>query len=150
MRLTRTLAPALLFLAAGVAQAASAWGFSDGSVSVVAKKTGETATEKYAARDAPGERDRLLYANCASNHCRFSKGAPLSKPLTLGNTDTLKLTLVAKDNGKGKRPHQAFLVLQEQESGLEAPFPLTVKESGKAAVQIVGARLAGRLARIYC
>ena len=69
--------------------------------------------------------------------CRLNQKTPLSKPVSLGSTDTLKLGLTAKDNGKGKRPHQAFLVLQEQDSGLEAPFPLTVKESGKAAVQIV-------------
>lgn len=68
---------------------------------------------------------------------RLNQRTPLSKPISLGSADTLKLGLTAKDNGKGKRPHQAFLVLQEQESGLEAPFPLTVKESGKAAVQIV-------------
>lgn len=47
------------------------------------------------------------------------------------------MILTAKDNGQAKRPHQAFVVLQEQESGLEAPFPLTVKENGKAVVQIV-------------
>lgn len=47
------------------------------------------------------------------------------------------MILSAKDNGKGKRPHQAFLVLREQDSGLEAPFPLTVKDNGKAAAQIV-------------
>ncbi len=57
--------------------------------------------------------------------------------MTLGTTNTLKLSLTVKDNGKGKRPHQAFLVLQEQESGLEAPFPLTVKDTGKAVAQIV-------------
>lgn len=71
--------------------------------------------------------------------CRFNQRSPLSKPVSLGTTDTLKLSLTAKDNGKGKRPHQAFVVLQEQESGLEAPFPLTVKENGKASAQIVTA-----------
>ncbi|KAL2130423.1 hypothetical protein VTI74DRAFT_6395 [Chaetomium olivicolor] len=112
MRLTQSIAPALLILAAGVAQAASSWGFDDGSLAVVAKKSGETIKE------------------------RLNSKTPLSKPVSLGSADTLKLSLTAKDNGKGKRPHQAFLVLQEQESGLEAPFPLTVKENGKAAAQI--------------
>ncbi|KAK4105638.1 hypothetical protein N658DRAFT_441001 [Parathielavia hyrcaniae] len=112
MRISQCIAPALLLLAAGAAQAASAWGFDDGSISVVAKKSAETVKEK------------------------LNQKAPLSKPVSLGNTDTLKLSLTAKDNGKGKRPHQAFLVIQEQDSGLEAPFPLTVKETGKAAVQI--------------
>lgn len=44
---------------------------------------------------------------------------------------------MAKDGGKGKRPHQAFVVLQDELSGLEAPFPMTVKENGKAVVDIV-------------
>jgi oligosaccharyltransferase complex subunit delta (ribophorin II) len=48
MRISQSITPALLLFAAGAAQAASAWGFDDGSVSVVAKKAGETAKEKYA------------------------------------------------------------------------------------------------------
>lgn len=72
--------------------------------------------------------------------CSLSQKSPLAKPVTLGNADTLKVILTAKENGKGKRPHQAFLVLQEPKSGLEAPFPLTVKETGKAVVQIVSRR----------
>ncbi|KAK4462097.1 Dolichyl-diphosphooligosaccharide--protein glycosyltransferase subunit Swp1 [Cladorrhinum samala] len=111
MRFTQSFAPALLVLA-GVAQAASSWGFDDGTLSVVAKKGGAGVKEKITSK------------------------SPLSKPVTLGSTDTLKLVLSATDNGKGKRPHQAFLVLKQQDTGLEAPFPLTVKETGKAVVQI--------------
>jgi oligosaccharyltransferase complex subunit delta (ribophorin II) len=40
--------PSLLLLAAGAAQAASAWGFDDGTLSIVAKKSGETIKERYA------------------------------------------------------------------------------------------------------
>lgn len=53
----------------------------------------------------------------------------------------MKIVVTAKENGKGKRPHQAFLVLQETETGLEAPFALTTKENGKATVDIVGSIL---------
>jgi len=67
----------------------------------------------------------------------LSQKSPLSTTLSLGSTDALKITLTAKDNGKAKRPHQAFVVLKEQDSGLEAPFPLTVKDNGKAVVTIV-------------
>jgi oligosaccharyltransferase complex subunit delta (ribophorin II) len=49
MRFTQSIAPALLLLAAGAAQAASAWGFDDGSVQIAAKKAGESVKEKYAA-----------------------------------------------------------------------------------------------------
>ncbi|KAI0015386.1 Dolichyl-diphosphooligosaccharide--protein glycosyltransferase subunit Swp1, partial [Xylariomycetidae sp. FL0641] len=48
----------------------------------------------------------------------------------------LKVLLTAKADGQGKRPHQAFVVLREPASGLEAPFPMTVKENGKAMVEI--------------
>jgi oligosaccharyltransferase complex subunit delta (ribophorin II) len=82
--------------------------------------------------------------------CRLNQKTPLAKPVSLGSTDTLKLGLTAKDNGQGKRPHQAFLVLQEQDSGLEAPFPLTVKESGKAVVQIVRGPLATVVVPMSC
>ncbi len=51
--------------------------------------------------------------------------------------NTLKLSLTAEEGGKAKRPHQAFLVLRETASGLEAPFPLTIKESGKGSVKLV-------------
>jgi oligosaccharyltransferase complex subunit delta (ribophorin II) len=61
----------------------------------------------------------------------------LAKPITLGSADVAKIILTAKDNGKAKRPHQLFLLLQDMDSGLEAPFPLTVKDSGKGVVSIV-------------
>jgi len=49
MRFTQSFAPALLVLA-GVAQAASSWGFDDGTLSVVAKKGGAGVKEKYAVK----------------------------------------------------------------------------------------------------
>lgn len=67
---------------------------------------------------------------------RFGPKSPLETPITLNAQDTLTVSLTAKDSGKAKRPHQAFLLLKD-ENGLEAPFPLSVKDSGKAKVQIV-------------
>lgn len=61
----------------------------------------------------------------------------MSKVVSLGSQDTVTITLTAKDNGKAKRPHQAFVLLKDEETGLEAPFPLTVKDDGKSKVQIV-------------
>lgn len=75
---------------------------------------------------------------------RFSQKAPLTKPVGLGSTDTVKIILTAKEDGKAKRPHQAFVTIKEQETGLEAPFPLTVKDTGKAVVQIVSCSIDGR------
>ncbi|KAL8338646.1 hypothetical protein RB601_006273 [Gaeumannomyces tritici] len=112
MVLLRSAASAVLLLAAGVTQAATAWTFDDASVSVSAKKGGDPVKEKLSAM------------------------SPLSKSLRLGSADSLKVILTTKDGGKAKRPHQAFVLLQEPETGLEAPFPFTVKENGKAVVQI--------------
>ncbi len=47
------------------------------------------------------------------------------------------MSLTTKENGSAKRPHQAFLLLREVDTGLEAPFVFTVKESGKASVDVV-------------
>ncbi|KAH6900663.1 Dolichyl-diphosphooligosaccharide--protein glycosyltransferase subunit Swp1 [Thelonectria olida] len=104
-----SIASSLLFLA-GTAHAASSWGFSDGSVSV-GTKTGNAVTQKITTTD---------YAK---------------NPVVLTLKDTLTVSVTTKDGSEGKRPHQAFLILTES-SGLEAPYPLTVKASGKAIVQI--------------
>ncbi|KAK3382355.1 Oligosaccharyltransferase subunit Ribophorin II-domain-containing protein [Lasiosphaeria ovina] len=102
-----------LAVASGLASAAaSSWGFDDASLSIAARKGSEGIKEK------------------------LNQKTPLAMPVALGSADSLKVALTAKDNGKGKRPHQAFVVLRDQDSGLEAPFPLTVKENGKAVVQI--------------
>ncbi|KAI1484618.1 Oligosaccharyltransferase subunit Ribophorin II-domain-containing protein [Biscogniauxia mediterranea] len=123
MRFLHSLTPSLLLLAAGAAQAASSWGFADATVSVNSKKGAATGSKE-----------------------KFSEKAPLSQPVVLGATDSLKILLTAQEGGKGKRPHQAFVVLREPTTGLEAPFPLTVKESGKATVEIKQTELPVQLA----
>jgi oligosaccharyltransferase complex subunit delta (ribophorin II) len=71
------------------------------------------------------------------SHYRFDAADRVRNTLTLGHQDKLKVTVVTKDGSKAKRPHQAFLVVKESTTGLEAPFPLTVKDSGKGSVEIV-------------
>lgn len=61
----------------------------------------------------------------------------MTKPVQIGNGDSFKIILTAKDDGKAKRPHQAFVHLYSTKTDLSAPFPMTVKENGKAMVQIV-------------
>ncbi|KAJ4394031.1 hypothetical protein N0V93_003248 [Gnomoniopsis smithogilvyi] len=102
----------LLLLAAGAVQAASSWSFDDGAVSISNKKGGEADKQT------------------------FGPTKPLTAPIPLGAQDTLTVFLTAKDNGKAKRPHQAFILLKDQETGLEAPFPLSVRDTGKGKVQI--------------
>ncbi|KAI1209145.1 Oligosaccharyltransferase subunit Ribophorin II-domain-containing protein [Annulohypoxylon truncatum] len=105
-----------LLLAAGAAQAASSWGFDDAKLTVSGKKAG--GSKEKDVREFDG------------------KSPFLSKPVNFDTSDTFKLKLKTQENGKGKRAHQAFLVFREPTSGLEAPFPLTVKDSGKATVEI--------------
>lgn len=50
---------------------------------------------------------------------------------------TLKIALTAQDGGKGKRPHQAFLTLQDPASGLEESFAFAVSDNGKAKLDLV-------------
>ncbi|KJZ78159.1 hypothetical protein HIM_02197 [Hirsutella minnesotensis 3608] len=94
----------------GAADAALSWTFTDGTVTVSTKQAGNVVE-------------------------KFSDAQRVKPTIDLGHQATLKVSLTAKEGSKAKRPHQAFLVLKE-ESGLEAPFALTVKESGKATVQI--------------
>jgi hypothetical protein len=72
---------------------------------------------------------------------RLSDHAPLVKPVELGAGATLKIVMSVTENGKGKRPHQAFLLLRDQDTGLETTFAFSSKESGKAKVDFVSMTL---------
>jgi oligosaccharyltransferase complex subunit delta (ribophorin II) len=101
----------LLVLGSGIATAASSWNFDEAVISVTGK-----------GGAGSGFKDKL------SDH------VPLSKPVALSATDTLKIILTATEDGKAKRPHQAFLLLRDQDTGLEATFPFSVKDTGKGKV----------------
>ena len=68
---------------------------------------------------------------------RLSATSPLSKSVSLGATDTLKLQLTTKDGKKAARPHQAFLTLTDPTTGVEESFIFNVKDSGKGSVNLV-------------
>ncbi|KAI9762762.1 MAG: hypothetical protein M4579_000114 [Chaenotheca gracillima] len=99
---------------AAIVQCASSWGFDDASISVQGKGAGVGGGSKE----------------------KFSEKSPVSKDVNLGATDTLKVVLTATEDRKPARPHQAFLLLKEKASGLEASYPLTVKENGKGKVDL--------------
>ena len=69
--------------------------------------------------------------------CRLNPSSPLSKSVSLGATDTLKLVLTTTDGKTAKRPHQAFLTLTEPATGLEESFVFSIKDSGKGKVDLV-------------
>lgn len=77
---------------------------------------------------------------CFPSTNRFTSTERVKKDVTLGAADSIKVALTTEEGSKAKRAHQAFLVLKEKSTGLEAPFPLTVKDSGKATLKIVRAR----------
>lgn len=102
----------LAALAAG-ASAASQWSFSDAKIEVIPKAASADAT--------------------TVSHT-FTDKERVKDTITLGHADEVKVSLTAKEGSKGKRPHQAFLMVKEK-GGLEAPYALTVKESGKGTVE---------------
>ncbi|PWW76671.1 hypothetical protein C7212DRAFT_319520 [Tuber magnatum] len=68
---------------------------------------------------------------------KFSPTKPIKEAISLGPKEILKVSLTIKEDSKVGRPHQAFLLVQEPESKVEAFFPLTVKElSGKGKVDL--------------
>ena len=70
---------------------------------------------------------------------RLVEHKALSRVVELGAADTLKIILTTQDSKTAKRPHQAFLLLKDADNGLDISYPLNVKESGKAKVDLVGA-----------
>ncbi|KAL8718421.1 MAG: hypothetical protein Q9225_004449, partial [Loekoesia sp. 1 TL-2023] len=67
---------------------------------------------------------------------RLVENKALSKPISLGASDTLKILLTATEGKKAKRPHQAFLLVREPKSNLDTSFPFSVKESGKGKLEL--------------
>ncbi|TAQ91195.1 hypothetical protein B7494_g480 [Chlorociboria aeruginascens] len=111
MRFLRSIVPSLLLASSGIVEAASSWNVDEAIISVSGKGAAGT-----------GFKDKL------SDH------VPLSNPVALGESDTLKIILTATEDGRAKRPHQAFLLLRDQDSGLETTIPFSMKESGKGKV----------------
>ena len=58
--------------------------------------------------------------------------------MPLGASDILKVLLTAKEDKKAKRPHQAFLRLEDLGSRLGTSYALTVKDTGKGKLELVG------------
>ncbi|KAF2176996.1 hypothetical protein K469DRAFT_721089 [Zopfia rhizophila CBS 207.26] len=114
MRFIHSFLPSLLISGAWVVSAASSWSFDDATVTIQSKGAGVGA----------GAKEKL------------SPGNALSKSVSLGATDTLKLLLTATDGKKAKRPHQAFLTLTDPTTGLEESFVLSVKDNGKGKVDL--------------
>ncbi|KAF2840511.1 hypothetical protein M501DRAFT_931581 [Patellaria atrata CBS 101060] len=114
MRFLHPLIQAVLLVNAGVAFAASSWSFEDATLSIQTKGAGVGG----------GSKEKL------------SPTTPLSKPVSLGVADTLKVILTTTEGKKSKKPHQAFLALNDPTTGLEESYPFSVKDNGKAKVDL--------------
>lgn len=114
MRFSTSFLPSLLLSGACVVSAAASWSFQDATLSISRKGAGVGA----------GTKEKL------------SPSTPLSKPVSLGGSDSLKLVLTTTDGKNAKRPHQAFLTLTEPVTGLEESFVFGVKDSGKGVVDL--------------
>jgi oligosaccharyltransferase complex subunit delta (ribophorin II) len=75
----------------------------------------------------------LPHSNPAS---RLSTSTPLPKTVPLTSTDTLKIILTTQDGSTAKRAHQAFLTLTDPTTTLEISYPFSVKDSGKAKLDL--------------
>ena len=60
-----------------------------------------------------------------------------TKPVPLKSSDTLKVILTTQEGNTARRPHQAFLLLREEDTGLDTSYPFNVKDSGKAKIELV-------------
>ncbi|TKX18439.1 putative oligosaccharyltransferase subunit Ribophorin II [Elsinoe australis] len=96
------------------AVSAAGWSFQDGSVTIAAKGAGVDGGSKQS----------------------LSPDSTLSKELSLGTTDSLKIVLTTVEGKTPKRPHQAFFTLFESQTGLEESWPLNVKDNGKAKLSL--------------
>ncbi|PYI04040.1 hypothetical protein BO78DRAFT_348330 [Aspergillus sclerotiicarbonarius CBS 121057] len=104
----------LLASAAIPTATASAWGFTDATVSVNTKGAGVGSGLKETIPD----------------------NKALSKPVALGTADTLKVTLTAQEGRAGKHAHQVFLLVQDPETGLDISYPFNVKDNGKSRLDL--------------
>ena len=112
--------------------AASSWGFADATVSVTAKAggVGGGLKEKYAHTSAPD----FTSSNVGN---RLVERKALSQSVVLGSADTLKLSLTTQDGRSSKKAHQTFLLLRDPTSNLDVSYPFSIKENGKAKVDLV-------------
>ncbi|KAF6227057.1 hypothetical protein HO133_008498 [Letharia lupina] len=114
MRLPNQLLSSLLVLCAASLGVAATWGFEDATVSV----------NKRGAGVGGGFKEKI------------GQNKALSKPVTLGASETLKILLTTKEDNKAKRPHQAFLLVQDPQSKLDTSFAFQVKENGKGKIEL--------------
>ena len=61
----------------------------------------------------------------------------LADVISLGSSETLKVLITTKEDKKPKRPHQAFLRIEDTDNHLDTSFAFTVKDNGKGKAEVV-------------
>lgn len=137
MLLRSALQLGLLIASAPSTWAASSWGFSDATVSIQTKGAGvgQGLKETYVPSASCWSSRKGYGANISTN--RLTANKPLPNELSLGGSDTMKIVMTTKDGSSAKMPHQAFLLLKDTDTGLDYSYPFSVKDSGKAKVELV-------------
>lgn len=131
MRLLNSLFTGYALLVSASHTLAASWTFTDGTISVQSKGTGVGGSRKEKSAQI------LVLAPTDADVNSLTPGKLLSKSIDLGATDTLKIILTTQEGKTAKRPHQAFLLLQDTASNLDVSYPLSIKESGKAKLDLV-------------
>lgn len=125
------LLPTLIVFSYATTCLASSWRFTDATLSVQGKGTGVGG----------GFKEKSALANqfvaSANQIIRLAEHKPLSAPVIMGASDSLKIVLTVQDGKTAKRPHQAFLILKDADTGLDISYPFSVKDSGKAKIDLV-------------
>ena len=81
---------------------------------------------------------RTRYPANVTDTCSISLAHKPSTAVTLGPTDSLKLTFqIVDENGKGVQPHQTFLRFYDPVTGEEGVQPVKVTPGGKAKFELV-------------
>ncbi len=107
---------AVLLALFACAQAATlAWSFRDATLTVQGK--GEGVSSGYKSDLKPKK--------------------PLAQPVKFRNVDTLKVQFTATEDGEGKKPNQAMLLVKEQDTGLETFFTGQIRDSGRVIIALV-------------
>lgn len=127
----RRLLPAVVALSTAASCLASSWHFTDATVSVQGKSAGVGGGSKEKS-------EQSTQPKCLANIVtRLTEHKPFPRPITLGASDSLKVVLTTLDGKTAKRPNQAFLLLKEVVTGLDISYPFSVRENGKAKVELV-------------
>ena len=92
----------------------------------------------------------LFYEITETKFCRIQANKPLKQAVQLADSDTLKIILTTQDGSTASRPHQAFLSLKEPITGLETSYAFSVKESGKAKLELVSSLPESAMFEIGC